>query len=96
MTTTERKGLGHLEWQSFPLAPKALKQPLSDMCRDQVRASLENPERHVHILMQSICMVAYFIVSPRRQQAVTYLLLDPKAAVFITGMKCVVFLATAI
>lgn len=45
LTTTERKGLGHLEWQSFPLAPKALKQPLSDMCRDQVRASLENPER---------------------------------------------------
>lgn len=41
--------------------------------------------------LQSFCMVVYFTTSPRRKQAVTYLLLHPKAKVFITEMECVVF-----
>ena len=92
LTTTERKGLGLRgstpgTEQSFQLA---LTEALSDLCRDERRAGLRSPEKHVYILTIEYLHHCLFCSLPRKQ-AVTYLLLDPKAKVFITEMQCVVF-----
>lgn len=92
LTTTERKGLGLRgstpgTQQSFQLA---LAEALSDLFRDERRAGPRSPEKRVYILTTEY-LHHLFCSLPRRQQAVTYLLLDPKAKVFITEMQCVVF-----
>lgn len=93
LTTTERKGLGLRgstpgTEQSFQLA---LTEALSDLFRDERRAGPRSPEKHVYILTTEYLHHCLFCSLLRRQQAVTYLLLDPKAKVFITEMQCVVF-----
>lgn len=80
-----------------PISTHSTEEALSDLCRGQGMAGVMSTKKHTtYALTTEYCIVAYFRVSNRRQPAVSYLLLDLKAEVFIYMNEMCGGLATAI
>lgn len=94
--TTERKALalgGNTSGNgaTIPISIRGTDEAISLFVQGSRKGGPREPRKACLYFDCRVFARLLISVSPRRQQAVTYQLPDPKAEVFITGMKCVVF-----